>query len=649
MKKLIALLMATLMVLSLCAIATVAEEGETIVSQGKSYTTSGTGEGYKGLGKDYSADLTDGMAIEFCGYNPGEWFGFYWNESPEYAADVNAPDHMAWVLVDLGEVMSDLTTFKVHLATIRASGIRAPKWGKVSVSTDGENFTEVCEFTGFNDENDGKQHFYWVNATLEEGVSARYVRFDFEIRRFMFIDEVEVYQTKASEPAATTTTTIDLMKKLGGEPVMTPGGEGNLTYTLEGGVLTAVGDTGWPCLDYPFAEAITVDVANTRLVLEATVDKGEGSIRLLGADDGATSDDIYLHQFVEGATLGGGGDIGGPATISLDIPFADLAFCDYTAESGYAGKIAFTTDTVDIHKLQVWACGGATVTITKLQLIVTTKGGEEGGSTAPVKENITVDGELNDTGWNASKWTSVKPDESGTWQGTPPVGVTGTIEYKYQIRKDDTKLYIAVVYDGPAVKIANDKNSANGSGTNFRFWIHNGDPEATVYTHFVDACLREDGTTGSMMKINGSKDTNAAGSEILDSSLKAVVTEKDGKTYCELSIDLADLSIPEGKTASVIPTVSSVFVVHNEGADDTTANLCLFAGEFPAAEEGAGYATNLPYHHWYGAQANSVTDDIALGEITAPQPDTGDSGIVALAILAIVALFGSAIVVKTRR
>ncbi len=256
-----------------------------------------------------------------------------------------------------------------------------------------------------------------------------------------------------------------------------------------------------------------------------------------------------------------------------------------------------------------------------------------------VKETITVDGDLTDTGWNAKGWTTVKPGEGGTWQNEPTEGVTDTISYKYQIRKDDTKLYIAVIYDGEAVKMAAGSTSANGEGTNFRFWIHNGDTEATVYTHFIDACLCEDGKTGSMMKINTSKDSNAAGDAITDSSLTAVVTEKDGKTYCELSIDLADLGIVEGATASVIPCISNKF---------ESGNLCLFEGNVPKPEEGATYTTNFPYHHWYGSEAVELTSDMDLGEITPDQPQTGDNGIVALVILAVVAMFGSAIVVKSR-
>lgn len=267
----------------------------------------------------------------------------------------------------------------------------------------------------------------------------------------------------------------------------------------------------------------------------------------------------------------------------------------------------------------------------------------------PEMETITVDGDLTDTGWNAKGWTTVKPGEGGTWQGEPKEGVTDTISFQYQIRKDDTKLYIAAVYDGAAVKVAAGSTNANGTGTNFRFWINDGREEATKYTHFIDACLCEDGTTGYRFMMNNgvTADVSHSPAPGVSESLVAVVTEKDGKTYCELAIDLADLGIPEGKTAAIIACVS------NTPTGSVNDNLCLFAGEIPygdatADKEIGGVLKNFPYNSFYFDVAVEITEDMDLGEITKPQPDTGDNGIVALAILAIVALFGSAIVVKSR-
>lgn len=386
MKKLIALLMATFMVLSLCAVCAIAE-GETLVSGGKAFTISGNGNGYN----QYHTDLTDGVALDAISYEEGKWFGFYHNKDYEV---VNAPDGVGHAIIDLGEKVENLTTFKAHLFN-GASGIKCPKAINIYVSDDGTNFTAAGSFdtAELKDHlnNNGSPTPYWVSLTLKKGVSGRYVKFEFELSGvFVFTDELEVYASAASsepvKPAEPTTTTIDLLTMLGeGEKVDAEwnGTVGKIAYTLENGVLTATGDAVWPSVTFPFTQALSVDVANTRLVLEATIENGDGCIRLLGADDGAANDDIYLHQFVEGTTLSGGGDLVGPATVNLDIAFSDLAFCDYSAETNYAGKIAFTTDTVELSKLQITAVSGATVKVTKLQLVVTTEGGNGDTPTIP--------------------------------------------------------------------------------------------------------------------------------------------------------------------------------------------------------------------------------------------------------------------------
>lgn len=386
MKKLIALLMATFMVLSLCAVCAIAE-GETLVSKGKTYTVSGNGHGYINLEgqwpSQYQANLTDGVTYDEPTFGTtNNWFGFYYNKDAQYSDFINAPDGVGYAIIDLGQVTDNLTKFRAHLGNHHSYGVPAPDYVKVYASTDGETYTEVGEFDGIRASKDDNGNAldpvaYWVELA-SAGVSARYVKFEFDLGGvFAFVDELEVYASAgSSEPVEPTVTTIDLLTQFG-EPTLTSGGDGNITYTLENGVLTVTGDTGWPSIDLPLTEALNVDVANTRVILEATIENGDGSIRFLGADDSATNDDIYLHQFAEGVTLGTSGDATGPATVNLDIAFSDLAFCDYSAETNYAGKIAFTEDTVNISKFQVWACGGATVKVTKLQLVVTTEGGDK--------------------------------------------------------------------------------------------------------------------------------------------------------------------------------------------------------------------------------------------------------------------------------
>ncbi len=382
MKKLIALFMATFMVLSLCAVCAVAEEPVNVApkatyevhdfyQQQKTQPWGWSDDPADTVyGDETGKDLTDGKHAPTAGYGEAEWIGMS-------AKHPNAEERGQYIVFKLDKAY-EIGTILITVSNLCSSGIAAPASITAYHSDNGTDYVGgvAGEYTAELVEGEVATYKIELNQTTQ------YIKFDYknsEKNTWMFTDEIEIYTKAAtSEPTTTTTTTttIDLLGNFG-EPTITPGGDGNLTYTLENGVLTVAGDQGWPSIDLPFTEALNVDIANTRVILEATIENGDGSIRFLGADDSATNDDIYLHQFAEGVTLGTSGDATGPATINLDIAFSDLAFCDYSAETDYAGKIAFTEDTVNISKFQVWACGGATVKVTKLQLVVTTEGGDK--------------------------------------------------------------------------------------------------------------------------------------------------------------------------------------------------------------------------------------------------------------------------------
>ena len=244
------------------------------------------------------------------------------------------------------------------------------------------------------------------------------------------------------------------------------------------------------------------------------------------------------------------------------------------------------------------------------------------GGSEPVMETITVDGDLSDNGWAADKWTSVNAD-NGYWQSVPE---SETISYKYQLRADDTKLYAAFEIDCAAVE------GGNGVGTNVRFWI-NTDSEATVYTHFYDVYLK-DGAVAVNAKYNKAKDANDGGN-IENSTINAVMTTKDGKTYVEFSVDLAEFNGAEG--------FNYFACVSNK----VNENVCLY---YPVVAEGESRTSNLPYAKWYAeGQATVDVEAIKLGVVSGDTDDNlGDAGIYAIAALALVALIGTAVVIKKR-
>ena len=222
------------------------------------------------------------------------------------------------------------------------------------------------------------------------------------------------------------------------------------------------------------------------------------------------------------------------------------------------------------------------------------------GTSAPVKETITVDGTLYDNGWKADGWKEVTP-ETGRWQGEPQT--EDTLSYKYQLRADDEYLYVAVEAACKSV------DGGNGKGTNLRFWI-NSDPEATIYTHFYDV-FTQDGETKVLAKRNASKTENK-GENIENSTIEAKYVGGEEKVVVEFKVKLSEFNCAEGFRYFIC--VSNLV---NE-------NLCLYNAQIPLTD--ADRLANFPYKLWNKETETPVTvADIKLGEIGGdPQPPVDD-------------------------
>ena len=227
--------------------------------------------------------------------------------------------------------------------------------------------------------------------------------------------------------------------------------------------------------------------------------------------------------------------------------------------------------------------------------------GEHGGSTpTPVKETITVDGELNDNGWKADGWKEVTP-ETGRWQTEPTT--EDTLSYKYQLRADDEYLYVAVEAACKSV------DGGNGNGTNLRLWI-NSDPEATIYTHFYDV-FTQGGETKVLAKRNTSKTENK-GENIENSTIEAKYVGGEEKVVVEFKVKLSEINCAEG---------FRYFICVSNKVNE---NLCLYNAQIPLTD--ADRLANFPYKLWNKETETSVTvADIKLGEIGGdPQPPVDD-------------------------
>ena len=160
------------------------------VALGKDYVISGCGTPYA----QYQALLTDGQMINTVSYD-ANWFTFYCNGND--SSIINAPDHIGYVIIDLG-ALYDVSTVKAHIIAPGVSGIKGPKSVKAYFSADNENWSEayVLDMSAFADP---AAAFY---AVAEAEAQAQYVKVEFELDGvFAFVNEIEVYgEEAATEP-----------------------------------------------------------------------------------------------------------------------------------------------------------------------------------------------------------------------------------------------------------------------------------------------------------------------------------------------------------------------------------------------------------------------------------------------------------------
>lgn len=165
--------------------------GDANLALGKSYTGGdpSTREGVS----HYNAKLTDGKAHDAISYD-GEWFAFYYNVDATGAGNINAPDRVGTVVIDLEQVCS-VSKVQVNAFLGNASGIIAPSSVKVEVSADGSSYTQLGSEKKYDKpaENDTTVDWVVISGSAIEG---RYVKVTVTMDAyapFAFINEIEVY------------------------------------------------------------------------------------------------------------------------------------------------------------------------------------------------------------------------------------------------------------------------------------------------------------------------------------------------------------------------------------------------------------------------------------------------------------------------
>ena len=155
----------------------------TVISVGKSYTTTAPNRGGTDQNNDDGSRLTNGAK---CGAGAGT------NAYSGWSSGVN-PE----ITVDLGSSMSS-DTYTVYAASMASWGIPAPGSVNVKVSSNGSTWTDIgtCKDITYRQSDSttgtGKTNYYSFTVKANSVQNARYVKFTVDGGNHTWIDEVEV-------------------------------------------------------------------------------------------------------------------------------------------------------------------------------------------------------------------------------------------------------------------------------------------------------------------------------------------------------------------------------------------------------------------------------------------------------------------------
>ncbi len=285
----------------------------------------------------------------------------------------------------------------------------------------------------------------------------------------------------------------------------------------------------------------------------------------------------------------------------------------------------------------------------------------------PATSKITLDGKLDE-----ADWATASTVDTVIWQNHADTDPQPEIAASYKVLADDDNIYVGLT----VADKWNYKDTTYQSGaTNFRIWmLGDTDYANEAERNFFDVTLKEDGTLAlwynradALRKDDGkdlieakAADTSANAENIVvefkiqksaiysTGSFKMMVTysspaiAEEGKEakYNALHISPADeyvadtdgkLGLPTGWAASAVMYQEFVY------AD----------GVVTKPGEGGDTSTDTSSDASSEASTNTSTGDTSSTGTNTPV--TGDAGVIVLVVMAVVAAFGSAVLVKSRR
>lgn len=223
---------------------------------------------------------------------------------------------------------------------------------------------------------------------------------------------------------------------------------------------------------------------------------------------------------------------------------------------------------------------------------------------------ITVDGNLDDSGWAADGWTTVTTENGTAQSGAEQEGILKDPEnfkYDFQFATDGTTLYFAFKTDFAPSYLNEDPQVG---ATNMRLWLRDGD--SGTFDRLIDFFYSYDEATKTYVPLvqRVTDNFNAEGSklEVADVDFKFAAT--DNSYAGEAAIALADLGIT-GDSFNFALTFSAP----DAGIDEEENEVyeCLVYPKYEKTED--DHLANAPYKDG-GVFATLALADITIAEDT---------------------------------
>ena len=223
---------------------------------------------------------------------------------------------------------------------------------------------------------------------------------------------------------------------------------------------------------------------------------------------------------------------------------------------------------------------------------------------------ITVDGNLDDSGWAADGWTTVTTENGTAQSGAEQEGILKDPEnfkYDFQFATDGTTLYFAFKTDFAPSYLNEDPQDG---ATNMRLWLRDGD--SGTFDRLIDFFYSYDEATKTYVPLvqRVTDNFNAEGSklEVADVDFKFAAT--DNSYAGEAAIALADLGI-----TGVSFNFALTFSAPDAGIDEEENEVyeCLVYPKYEKTED--DHLANAPYKDG-GVFATLALADITIAEDT---------------------------------